>query len=173
MFAIVLVLIGIGLAASLLYAGTTIFQGSSSTRVQAKENMISAMYGLASAYQAYTAANGSALTAGACSSTQLVPAYLSEVKFPVSGMSCTFGTDGANLCSGVSCGDYFCYSGSVTQAAFRGFQDAGNTTGSGNIASAFPASSYYISSSACGLRANTTPGSWPSNVYVTYWLLGQ
>ena len=91
---------------------------------------------------------------------QLVPTYLKEIKYPVSGMSCTFGAD-------ASYGYYFCYysaSSTITQAAYNGFSDA---------SASFPASSYYVSKTACDTRSNTTPSSWPAALYVTYFLMGQ
>jgi hypothetical protein len=81
-------------------------------------------------------------------------------------MSCNFGADANNQCTGASCGDYFCYHGTnVSQAAYNGFGDA---------KASFPAGSYVIGTTKCGEHGTTdaAPASWPATVYITYWLQG-
>jgi hypothetical protein len=158
MLAIILVLVGVALAGLLVYGNSTSLQNSSPVRSQIKENTITAIYGLASAYQAYYNANGVAPTAGACSSTALVPTYITEIKYPASGLSCSFGTN-------ATYGNYFCYSGSVSQQAYNAFVDA---------TASFPTSSYILGTTGCAERTtDTAPTTWPATIYLTYWLLGQ
>ena len=169
MLALIMTVITVVLVSFFLYAGTSVLQSASPIRSQTKENTISAFQGLAAAYQAYMSANGvSPNTSGsnpvACNNAQfmLVPTYLKEIKYPVTitGMSCYFGND-------ATYGDYFCYytaSSAITQVVYNGFSDA---------ASSFPTNSNYISKTACDLRANTTPATWPAALYVTYFLQGQ
>jgi len=163
MTALVWAVIGIGLSAALLFGGISYFQNVGPSRSQTKETVIAAFQALASAYRAYISANNIAPTTGAWQ-TQLMPTYISELKYPISGMTWSYGADGAAQCSGASCGNYFCLSGSVSQAVYKGFNDASGS---------FNANAYIIDTSACAARTNAgAPASWPANIYVTYWLQG-
>jgi hypothetical protein len=156
MMALVWIVIGIGLVSALLLGGTSLLQGTGPLRSQIKETSTSMFHALASAYQSYYAANRVAPTTAAWQ-TQLVPSYITELKTPITGLTWTFNTD-------VTHGDYFCLYGSMPQTTYLGLSDA---------ATNFPTSSYILNTTACGQRSNSSaPSSWPTTVYITYWVKG-
>jgi hypothetical protein len=156
MTALIWVVIGIGMAAALLFGGTSYFNATSATRTQIKDKTVYAFQGLTGAYRAYVNANGISPTS-ADWQTQLIPGYTTALKYPADGLTWTFNTD-------VTHGDYFCLSGSMAKNVYDGITDA---------ATAFPSSSYFVNTSACAARSTSAaPGSWPSTLYITYWLKG-
>ncbi|HCM83682.1 MAG TPA: hypothetical protein DIS76_03855 [Rhodospirillaceae bacterium] len=92
MMALVWAVIGIGLVAALLFGGTSLFNTSSATLSQVKDNSTSAFQGMASAYQAYINANDIPPTT-ADWETELIPGYLTELKLPIPSTTWSYGYD--------------------------------------------------------------------------------
>lgn len=161
MLALLWTVVGIGLSGLLIYGGLSYFQGTGPERMRIKEAATSSFYGLASAYQAYVNSNNASPASGSWN-TQLIPTYLTELKYPLyptSGFTWSFNTD-------ATYGDYFCLSGSMTSVQCNGMADA---------SSKFPVNSYVVNATSCSTRTAVTCasiGSWPATVYVTYWLRG-
>lgn len=157
MAALLWAIVGIGLVGALLVGGVSLFQATGSERLRVKEAMVAEVNAESAAHQAFLNANGFAATNYA---TQIVGYYIMERKLPVSGMTWSNGND-------ATYGYYICLSGSVpSSASCNGLADA---------SSSFATSSYYINSTSCVTRSNvacSSIGTWPSTMYITYWLRG-
>ncbi len=157
----------VALCGAMLYGGTSIFKNDAPARVQAKNNIIAVFHEAASTYQAYLRANNvppvytanaatDAVTTAGTWYAQLVPGYIPDLKIPLNGLTWRYGNTATD-------GNYFCLYGPVPQAWGNGASDT--------VAN-FPANSFIVDATACGVRSGTPPSSWPATLYLTYWLKG-
>ncbi len=113
--------------------------------------------GLQTGYNNYVAATGSTPTTANWGSV-LTPQYVFLPATPGGNLQWSYAS-GATY--GSTTGNYFCLSGTWTEAQYRGALSAANW---------FSPQAYFISS-GCGATSNaTTPSSWPATAAVTFWV---
>lgn len=113
--------------------------------------------GLQTGYNNYVAATGSVPTTANWSSV-LTPQYVFLPATPGAGLGWSYASGAAY---GSTTGNYFCLSGTWTQAQYQGAVLA---------ASWFSPQAYFVNSACGATSAGSSPASWPATAAVTFWV---
>lgn len=152
MFSLIISVIAIGLFGLIVLAGINHLPADLGSKLQTSTQAATGFSQLATAFFAYRDAHGSAPASADWAAT-LTPTY-GFYPTPPAGLAWSYGTDGSG-------GYWFCLSGTLTSAQYRGL----------SVLAEQYSTQAYFRAPACGATANgAEPTNFPAAYAATYWV---